>query len=137
MNQLRELRKLGYKVRIRHVREFIGIKRSDDDCFMTRGEYEYCRLNGHLDFSDVFSSLYYADKYGADTNLIPAYSIAVNSLGGWTEVDIETPYGEIGNGKFNFNNRPFNRKIGLKAAFGRALKKMKSEKFVAEDVASV
>lgn len=47
----------------------------------------------------------------------------VSHFGGFTIIDITTPNGEKLIGKYNFNNRYFNRKIGIKAALGRALKK--------------
>jgi hypothetical protein len=137
MNQLRELRKAGYHVSIRHVREFCGVYRKNDDCFMTRGEYEHCRLNGEIVYDDLRAMGYYCDRFGVAPNKVPTYGTSVDSYGGWTEVEIVSPEGQVGFGKFNFTNKPFNRKIGLSAAIGRAFKRMKTENSVAESVESV
>lgn len=45
--------------------------------------------------------------------------------GGFTRVELTSPNGEKVIGKYNFNNRHFNRLIGLRAALGRAIKQFK------------
>lgn len=97
-----ELRKNGYKVRVYHGRLY----------------NVYPGVGGTLDMSlwDVaMSRRDWEAQY-------PMYEFSdwVDSYGGFTRVEITTPEGETKVGKFNFNNRPFNRKLGLVAAIGRA-----------------
>lgn len=88
------LRKDGYKVRVYHGRIF---------------------TTNQPNYADVCMS-----KRDAEGELDPAYYLS--SFGGFTSVEVTTPDGRDYIGKFNFSpNRQFNRKLGLRAAVGRAL----------------
>lgn len=50
----------------------------------------------------------------------------VTCKGGFTRVELTREDGKKGVGKFNFNNRHFNRKLGLRAALGKALHQLNS-----------
>ena len=108
----------GYRVKVRHIREFLGVRRADDDCFMTRGEYNRGRENGELEF-DLYGAAFY--KHHTGTFNIPKYAQAVCSTGGWTQVEVVTPEGQTLHGKYSFGKRNFHRKHGVAAAIGRAL----------------
>lgn len=87
------LRKNKYKVRVYHGRIF----RNDAT------NYEPCM-----------------SKRDAEAALNSDYRLS--SFGGFTKVEITTPSGVELTGKFNFGpHRQFNRKLGLRAAVGRAL----------------
>lgn len=122
---VQELRRNGYHVKIRHVRDFLGVKKVDEnDCYMTRGEYEQARLNGELRFTDPMARDFFTGLGVADGKM-PEYGKAVDSFGGWTEVLVTKPDGVTVKGKCNFStnnvDRPFVRKVGLSIALSKAL----------------
>lgn len=127
MNTVHELRQAGYKIFIKHVREFIGIRKVDDDYFMTRGEYQNALENGELAFEDIYAEDYYRNPKGrfgyrfTKSDRMPDYSEAVDSLGGWTQVEVVTPEGPILKGKYSFADKPFCRRKGLQIALSKAL----------------
>lgn len=118
MNTVKALRDAGYRVKLRHVREFVGVFKLGDDEFMTRGEYEQARLNGEIEYYP-WGAEYFHETTGALK--VPSYGMAVDNFGGWTEVDITSPDGTIMHGKYSFRNKQFNRKIGTSAAIGIAM----------------
>lgn len=121
-----ELRRAGNQVFIRHVREFIGVERMDDDEFMTRGEYEEARQNGEIMYIDAFAEDFYREQ-GVARGVVPQYSRAVSPINGWTEVSVVTPEGSTVKGKYNFDNKPFCRKLGTSIALSKALFKLTDE----------
>lgn len=71
--------------------------------------------------------------YVGDVDCVQKHDILstdnVYSFGGFTRVDIvdrETNK-VVGSGKYNFNSRPFCKKIGVQAALGKAIKASGSE----------
>jgi hypothetical protein len=94
-----KLRKSGYKVRVYHIRRinmFIDTIYGYEAEIMSRREFE---------------SAYQHLKFGQ----------CVDSYGGFTMVEIDTPEGENLKGKFNVpSGHQFNRKLGLRVAIGRA-----------------
>lgn len=109
-----ELRREGYKVRVKHHRKFIvGIPVENSlypDNVLTRFEFEE---------AETLESIPEVD--GAELPEMLDYSNCVLPHGGFTNVEVTTPEGVTSTGKYNFNNRQFNRKQGLVAALNRAL----------------
>jgi hypothetical protein len=103
MKTVSELRKSGYKVRVTHVRQTRNpaIIDGNADYLLSRYEHDLAHSEGRL---------FYASPFGE--------SVVPN--GGFTVVEITTPDGKTLKGKFNFGKRRFERKIGVKAALGRA-----------------
>lgn len=90
-NSVETLRKLGFKVRVYHARYYSS------------------------DLYDLLTS----KKEAAERSLeFFGYSLSCHC--GYTKVDITTPDNVELSGKYNFGNRQFNRKLGLRAAIGRA-----------------
>lgn len=92
-SEIEKLRNQGYQVEVKHYRKFNGWWD-----LMTKGQF---------------------------TREYPNHTVGIhiNSHGGFTKVRVICPEGFTSVGKFNTpNGRQFNRKIGLKAALGRALK---------------
>lgn len=95
------LRKSGYKVRVYHGRCWrISSDKSSEVDYMSRREYD--------EFNHRVANLSYE----------------LLCKGGFTIVEITTPDGDDLSGKFNVpKDCSFNRKLGLKIATNRALKK--------------
>ena len=88
-----QLRKAGYKVRVYHGRSYYDM--FGREYIMSKREFE--------NQEDVLAT--------------------ISSYGGFTSVEITTPDGQTLKGKFNVRSgEQFNRKLGLKAAIGRAFK---------------
>lgn len=122
MVTVHELRKSGNVVKVKHIREFGGIhKLGETDNFMTRGEYEQARLDGELQFDNDDAMEFYEKVYGVVPGKLPSYGKAVFPDGGWTEVIVTTPEGKELKGKYSFQNKPFNKRIGLAVSLGRAI----------------
>lgn len=108
-----ELRRAGFKVRVTHTRQFPGIVGINQGHMLSRYEFgmeqKGCgslAIEGNRSFSAV-------SKFGD----------AVLPTGGFTKVEFTTPEGTNFKGKFNFGrNKHYNKKIGVRAALGRALK---------------
>lgn len=119
---LQEIRENGYKVFVKHHRVFevngypVGVKDGDTvDNILTRGEFENaCENLSVYTIEPESGSLFYLGKND--------YKHCVSTHGGFTEVELIDPNGQVYKGKYNFNKHPFNRKKGLRAALGRALK---------------
>lgn len=97
------LKALGYNVKVRHVRRLrVGLYNPEIggiDHFLTRGEFVRLNDDPTRKFGDV-----------------------VDSHGGFCEVTIEDG-GTTRRGKFNVAAKePYNRKIAVSAAIGRAMK---------------
>lgn len=122
-----QLRQSGYVVKLRHVREFVAVRRSDDDCFMTRGEYINARENGELEFDGVGGMYYWCDMLNTKTPKIPSYGRAVSPVGGFTYVEITAPTGEVVTSQCSFKNRHFDRKFGTRVALQKAMFKLSDE----------
>lgn len=117
-----DLRRSGATVKVSHVREFIGIHRTDDnDNFMTRGEYEQAKLNGELRYDGVGVSWYFSEVYNVPEKQMPSYGVAVSPVGGWTQVEVIMPSGDTVTGKYSFSNRNFNKSLGTRIALNKAL----------------
>lgn len=97
------LRKEGYKVRVYHAR-----------CWLDE--------NGMGGMMDLFSKKDRLTQYSKLEN------ITLSSWGGRTTVELTSPNGQYHSiGRYNHgngSNKQFNRKIGLQAAIGRALKNL-------------
>jgi len=86
------LRKLGFKVRVYHARRY---------------------------YFDTSTDLLISKKEAIQQNLeFFGYSLSCHC--GYTKVDITTPDNVELSGKYSFGNRQFDRKLGLRAAIGRA-----------------
>ena len=97
---VQQLRELGTQVRVSHCRKLKFPLRDQGNImqdYMTRREFEAAGY-AKVKFGDV-----------------------VESTGGFTIVEITTNNQTV-RGKYSFGPRPFNRRIGLMAAIGRALK---------------
>lgn len=113
---VQKLRQLGYKVKVRHTRFFdeYGVLDSGEfDNFLTRGEFERAYDDG--DIVTIHGDSEPSDEFSAYSNLVKPF-------GGFTSVTLTAPDGHVYTGKFNFNNKPFSRKVGYNAALGRAFK---------------
>lgn len=91
------LRKSGFKVRVYHGRVFHPYR--DEQLSLVCSKYDYVNKSGFIYIQED-----------------------INCHGGFTRVEVTTLDGKTLVGKYNFGNRPFNRKIGLQAAIGKALK---------------
>lgn len=102
MKTVKQLRDEGCKVVVRHVRllnkSYFNPDFGGEDNLLTRREFEVLSQG--------------QDKFGQ----------VVQPKGGFTEVKIVTPDGKVYYGKHNYNSKRFERKIGVKAAIGKALK---------------
>lgn len=114
---INELNKKGYRVKIRHFRRLKAgpiVEPQTIDLFLTRGEFERYKKE-NVPFYNGSSSLVVKQeelKFGE----------IVDPHGGFTIAElINENTGEILYGKYNFNNRNFQRKVGFAAAVGRAL----------------
>ena len=88
-----ELRKSGYKVKVYHARKFKG-------------------------WWDLMSKKEFIAGWPNHT-----IGLHIDSYGGFTKVEVTCPEGFTSVGKFNTpTGEQFNRKLGLTAALGRALK---------------
>lgn len=124
MITVEELRKQGWQVKVQHVREFVGVEREEDDRFMTRGQYEQASMDGTL---IVFAAKFYNEVYKVPYTQNPSYGQAVSPINGWTQVTVTTPSGITVTAKHSFNGKPFNRKLGVKAALGRIFNELRGE----------
>lgn len=102
-NPVESLKAAGCKVKVRHVRRLkIGLYNPEIGCvdhFLTRGEF--IRLNDDP-----------TRKFGN----------VVDPRGGFCEVTVEEA-GVLRRGKFNVaGTKPYNRKVAVYAALGRAMK---------------
>lgn len=118
---IQSLRKSGYIVRVQHVRRFNGIgvldlNTGEVDTMVTRGEYE----NNPRSFAR-YGHQKYPNRYPENV----LYSDAVLPTGGFTRVEVTDQNGNVYVAKHNFNNRRFERKIGVASALGKVIKKMK------------
>ena len=118
-----ELRKEGFTVRVHHVRKFDGVASIVDgpfDNMLTRGEFERAVELDKLvaivtsPDGDILNTY---DAEGDDFE----FGKQVSPTGGFTSVTIERDGRVITKGKFSFNKKPFNKRVGLQAAFGRAV----------------
>lgn len=103
MKTVSELRRSGNKVRVTHVRQTKNPALIDHQPDFLLSRYEH-----NLAFAE--SRLSNMRSFGE----------SVLPYGGFTLVEITTPDGTTLKGKFNFGKRRFERKIGVKAAIGRA-----------------
>lgn len=122
------LRDQKFKVIIRHTRWFKDVCVVESTLgppperhynlmgLMTKGEFERYKTDGRLSLSPFAN----ADEFSNDD--IGNFGEEVSPKGGFTTATIVTPTGEEYVGKFNFTNRAFNKRIGILAAFGRAMK---------------
>lgn len=97
------LRRLGFKVRVYHARLYFAPEH----------------------FARVFVS-----KREAEQMNLALSGYALNSHCGYTKLEITTPDGVELTGKYSFGNRQFNRKLGLRAAIGRAFKGSRSRRSI-------
>lgn len=122
--EIRELRQNGYVVRIQHVRNFKNVAKDTKDGFdfyLTRGEFLRAVDSKELVYFD-FGNMYTAE--GDET----VFGNVVSPTGGFTCVTIEKDGSVVSKGKRNFAwKEQFNKKIGLKAAFGKAYFSMLSK----------
>jgi hypothetical protein len=88
------LRQTGFKVRVYHARRYWH--------------------------RDDFSNETFVSKREAGTQNLDFLGYNLSCHCGYTKVDITTPDGVELSGKYSFGNRQFNRKLGLRAAIGRA-----------------
>lgn len=101
---IEQLRKDGFKVKVHHVRPLrVGFYNPEIDMIdnmLSRNEFEDFSRGSNLKFGDV-----------------------VLPTGGFTEVEILCQDGSVLRGKHNFpKHKNFERKVGVKAAIGKALK---------------
>lgn len=95
-----KLRKAGWKIRVYHGRKYTA-------GYNTVTSYEDCYFHSRREFANL--NQYIMQDY------------KLSSHDGFTVVEV-TKDGITGRGKFNVpSGRQFNRKIGLKAALGRAM----------------
>lgn len=90
------LRKLGFKVRVYHARRFYSTD---------------------WNYSGRFEAMMSKREMTADPE---KQGFMLTCHGGYTRVDITTPDNLELSGKYSFGNRQFDRKLGLRAAIGRA-----------------
>lgn len=116
-SEIQRLKDQGYTVRIQHVRKFpnayIYENTGDYENMMTKGEFIKASQDRKLFREDMWS-IYNGAKYGLE----------VSPTGGFTSVVIQRGEHLISKGKKNFTHTTFNRKIGVQAALGHALKVM-------------
>lgn len=86
------LRRLGFKIRVYHARRY---------------------------YFDTLTDIFISKKQAIQQNL-EFFGYALSCRCGYTKVDITTPDNVELSGKYNFGNRQFDRKLGLRAAIGRA-----------------
>lgn len=124
-NELEQLRQQGYRTYVRHHRVFevngspIGIAIKDDsetpveiDNVLTRKEFEEAAENFNIYTQTSSEPFYHLGR--------TEFQFCVSPRGGFTEVELIKD-GKSFKGKYNFNNKPFCRQKGVKAALGRAL----------------
>ena len=127
-SRINELRQNGYIVRINHVRafEFVAADTINGlDNMLTRGEFSRAISDGKLRYVDRDDDGYYVNDYIAENEEL-VFGQQVSPKGGFTTVVIEKDGQTLARGKYNFNGAPFVKRIGLSAAFGRAIKQIKS-----------
>ena len=90
------LRKLGFKVRVYHARRFYSTS---------------------WNYSGRFEAMMSKREMTTDPE---KQAFMLTCHGGYTRVDITTPDHVELSGKYSFGNRQFDRKLGLRAAIGRA-----------------
>ncbi len=95
-NSVETLRRLGFKVRVYHARRFYS---------------QAWNFSGRID--EMKSKREMAGDPEKEAFMLSCH-------GGYTRVDITTPDNLELSGKYSFGNRQFNRKLGLRAAIGRA-----------------
>lgn len=127
---VQELKNEGWQIRVAHMRDMLGVRRIDDDSFMTRGQYILARARGELEFTDFMAEDYYRCILNSDYIKMPSYSVAVSPTGGFTVVEVTSPDGQKAYGKHSFNSKPFCKKTGVRAAVGRALSKIEKNSVV-------
>jgi len=124
--KIKQLRDKGYTVRVNHVRGFDCVGVQDDngvDNMLTRGEFTRACQDGKLVYFnyDENTGLYIDKPQGIEF----LYGEQVSPKGGFTTVVIEKDGQQVAKGKYSFgSNNAFTKRIGLSAAFGRALKQI-------------
>ncbi len=126
-SRINELRQNGYTVRVNHVRafDFVAADTNDGlDNMLTRGEFSRAVSDGKLRYVDKNEDGSYLNDYIAENDEL-VYGKQVSPIGGFTTVAIEKDGETVARGKFAFNKNQFVKRIGLDAAFGRAVKLIK------------
>lgn len=121
-NVISDLRSKGYVVRCHHVREFPFVAADTPDGLdnhLTRGEFGRAVDAGNLVVVDPYSR----NCYPAEGDEL-VFGRMVSPTGGFTKVDICLGDKVVSSGKRNFTRQPFNKKVGLIAAFNQALSKL-------------
>lgn len=108
MTTVQQYRDLGFKVRVTHRRS------------------AFLDINGL--YTNELATRYEIEQHGANENTHGKYSASVLPCGGKTTVELTTPEGITTTGVAKCSDKdPYNRKVGLMIALGRAEKQLEDK----------
>jgi len=127
------LRNMGFKVTISHVRDFGAVAAIEDRSQIM--DFENAKWNGFMSRPEFWNAykedrIFYMNDEGDLIN-VPCdedlkFGDFILPTGGWTYARIESPSGEVFEGKRNFGRTEhFVKRDGLRGAFQRAYGKLR------------
>jgi hypothetical protein len=120
--EINRLRQNGFTVRCHHNRYFKNVAAVTPDGLdniLTSGEFFRAVEDNRLVYIEQFGDI--VNTYDAEGDEL-IFGRQVSPTNGFTCVTIEKDGIVLGKGKHSFHNKPFNKRLGLLASFGKAIK---------------